>query len=135
MSSGCFHSYVQQVYCLKDSPLFKVIPSHLGLVPLTGLVARKNLKNISIVLSLNKPLTFYDFRRAGLLGVPTWCSFAGHPSTRHMVFTMCVEICKPSYCSGLQSCCHLSSSSCLLVLLLNWVFGCFFCLYRHIYDL
>ena len=33
--------------------------------PLTGSVARKHLKQVSLVLNTPKKLTFYDFRRAG----------------------------------------------------------------------
>ena len=48
----------------KNSPVF-LIPRSKGLVPLTDLVARKHLKDISRSLCLDKVLTFHDFCRAG----------------------------------------------------------------------
>ena len=47
-----------------ESPLFQV-PAAGVMVPLTDSMARKHLKQVSLALSLCKPLTFYDFRRAG----------------------------------------------------------------------
>ena len=48
----------------ENSPVF-VIPRSKGLVPLTDLVARKHLKDISRSLGLDISLTFHDFCRAG----------------------------------------------------------------------
>ena len=47
-----------------ESPLFQ-IPSADALMSLTDSIARKHLKQVSTALSLLKPLTFHDFRRAG----------------------------------------------------------------------
>ena len=47
-----------------ESPLFQV-PAAGVMVPLTDSMARKHLKQVSLALSLCKPLTFHDFRRAG----------------------------------------------------------------------
>ena len=47
-----------------DSPLFQISSAGI-LSPLTDSRARKHLKHISVVLGLQKPLTFHDFRRAG----------------------------------------------------------------------
>ena len=113
----------------ENSPLFQV-PSQLNLVPLTDSVARTHLKTICTVLSLNKSLTFHDFRRAwGLLGLSAWRSLAGHLSLGHMVFAVHLEISPTSYFRGFRGSCLFSCPSRLLVLLFYWVFGCLVGLY------
>ena len=52
---------------LNDAPLFQV-PSHLGLVPLTDSVARKHLKNISILYHLINLLRFMILEGLGPSG-------------------------------------------------------------------
>ena len=57
-----------------ESPLFQ-IPSADALLSLTDSMARKHLKQVSTALSLLKPLTFHDFRRAGA----SWAFHDGVP--------------------------------------------------------
>ena len=59
---------------LSDDPLFQ-ITTRRGRTPLTDSVARKRLKQVSIMLNTPKILTFHDFRRAGA----TWAFRRGVP--------------------------------------------------------
>ena len=64
-----------------ESPLFQV-PAAGVMVPLTDFMARKHLKQVSLALSLCKPLTFHDFRWAGDVDFPMCLEICASPLIR-----------------------------------------------------
>ena len=57
----------QQFPADKNSPLFCQW-KHGNLIPLTDSVARKHLKQVSVVLQIQPPLTFHLFRKSATTG-------------------------------------------------------------------
>ena len=80
-----------------ESPLFQV-PAAGVMVPLTDSMARKHLKQVSLALSLCKPLTFYDFRGLGLPGPSSMeCPYRPSRPRGHGLHNVSGDMCTSSH--------------------------------------